>query len=411
MAMLVWHRRAGKDLFCLQFLAAKAIEKVGNYWFALPEAQQARNAIWEGITADGRRYLDLIPREVVKRLDDHSMKIYFKNGSIISLIGGDRYDKRVGAGLQGAIISEYALHKPSFFDLAIEPMLKETRGFVVFNTTPRGSNHAKDMFEWLNNHDKYFADLKTINDTVDDNGLPIVSEDMLQEERSRGKMEEIIQQEYYCSFSGALVGSYYSDILDQYRQTNYGKFPHDAGYPVHTFWDLGISDSTAIWFVQFINKEIRVIDYYENDGYALGHYVAVLQGKGYLYQTDHIPHDGAHRQMTSGDRALTIEQQLKNLGRRSIKIYPRRNDIYGAIQRTRAILSRVYFNKDTTEAGYEALKQYRRGYDENRQRFKDTPFHDWTSHAADAFSLIAMMEMSGSKISKLKAKKWNGRFF
>jgi phage terminase large subunit len=408
-AIFIWHRRSGKDLFCLQILIAEAIREIGNYWYVFPEAQQVRNSIWEGITADGTRYMDYIPGELIHKIDNQSMKIYLKSpnepteaGSIISFIGGDRYDKRVGAGLKGAVISEYALQKPNLYDLAIEPMVKETNGWVIFNSTPRGKNHCYTMYEWMKGKAQYIASLLTIENT----GVNVD----LAEERERGKPEEIIQQEYYCSFEGAIYGSYYGDILKR-NADSYGKYPYDAGYPVHTLWDLGISDSMAIWFIQFIQKEIRIIDSYENQNYALGHYASVLQGKGYQYAMHHLPHDGNKRQLTAGERAITVQQQLKDLGVYPVKIHEARHDIYGAIQRVRSILPRCRFNAETTADGYEALKQYRRDWDEGRQVFKNTPRHDWTSHYADAFSILPMIESQQNVVrGRVQSKQWNGKF-
>ena len=149
---LEWHRRAGKDLFCLNVQIAYAMLNLGNHWFVLPEAQQVRNAIWEGITSEGVKYLDFIPKEMIHKMDNQQMKIYFKDpkdqtkaGSIISFLGGDRYDKRVGAGLKSVVISEHSLQKPNLYNLAIEPMLKETNGLAMFNFTPRGVNEATKM--------------------------------------------------------------------------------------------------------------------------------------------------------------------------------------------------------------------------------------------------------------------------
>jgi hypothetical protein len=398
-------------------MISKALEVMGNYWFLLPEAQQVRKAIWEGVTKDGERYIDMIPKELITKLDNQSMSIHLKNpydankqGSIISFLGGDRYDKRVGAGLKGAIVSEWALQKPNLYDLALEPMLKETDGWAIFNTTPRGNNHAKEMFDYLEQHDKYYTSFKTIDDTTDNLEKRIVTIEDIEEERKRGKDEAIIQQEYFCSFEGAIFGSYYGDMLKQYKD-HVGSYSYDAGYPVHTLWDLGISDQMAIWFVQFKDRDIHVIDYYENSNYALGHYASVLQGKGYMYAMHHLPHDGNKRHLTMDEKAVTVQDQLKNLGVFPLKIHPARQDIYGAIQRVRTFLSRCYFDKEKTKDGYEALKQYARDFDENRNCYKQTPRHDWTSHAADAFSILPMIESQAVPRRGMKrSKQWSGNF-
>lgn len=411
---LEWARRHGKDLFSLNIMIAEAMLHVGNYWHILPESQQVRNAIWEGVTKDGVKYLDFVPKELIHKIDNQSMKIHFKDpvdptrgGSIISFIGGDRYDKRVGAGLRGAIISEHSLQKPNLYDLAVEPMLKETKGWVIFNYTPRGVNHATKMWDWIATKPEYIASRITIDDT----GL--VTEKDLQEERERGKPEEIIQQEYYCSRQGAIFGSYYGDILNK-NQDKLGVCLYDPAYPVHTLWDLGISDAMAIWFVQFVGNTVHVIDHYENTNYGLGHYANILASKQYSYAMHHLPHDGRKREMTTEEKAVSIESQLHKLGVTPTKIHEPRRDMYGIIQRVRAILPRCYFNKETTSLGYESLKQYQREWDENRQVFKDTPLHNWCSHSADAFSILPVVDDEMSRRTGIRhratAKAWDGRF-
>ena len=410
-AFLVWHRRAGKDIFCLQYMIARALRHPGNYFYILPYQNQIRRALWEGITKDGMKYLSLCPQEVLYKKSEQDMKLILRNpahpaeaGSIISFLGGEDYDRLVGAGIQGAVISEFALQPPGLYNIALEPMLRETNGWVIFNTTPRGENHAKEMYDFLKNNPKYLTSLLTIEDT----GL--INPEDLNEERQRGKPEELIQQEYYCSFEGALQGAYYADMLHRYRD-QVGHYSYQQGYPVHTCWDLGVSDSMAIWFVQFINNDVYLIDYYENSSYGLGHYADVLKSKPYVYAGHHLPHDGSHRQLTMTERALSIEGQLKSLGLYPVDVMPRTQDVYADICSVREILSRCYFNQATTQDGYSALKHYRREFDEDRQCFRQTPFHDWTSHGADAFRMIPyLLQKYVHKTERKEAKKWNGLF-
>jgi len=412
-AILIWHRRAGKDLFCFNYLISRALMEVGNYWFVLPEAQQVRKAIWEGITSSGMRYLDFIPRDSILKRDDQSMTIYLKHpdggldvkgkpnvGSIISFVGGDRYDKRVGAGIKGAVVSEWALQKPNLYDLALEPMLVETNGWVLFNSTPRGENHCFDMFNYMKESDQCLASKLTIEDTG------VVDLDVIEEQRKRGKPEEIIQQEFYCSFEGAIHGSYYGDMLKTYSD-QVMNVPYEQGHGVHTMWDLGVSDSTSIWFIQFVGREVRVIDYYEASGYGLSHYADVLANKGYTYAKHHLPHDGNQRQLTATERALTIKQQLVNLGLENVEIIPRTKDVYQDIQAVRSVLSKCVFDKVKTKPGYESLKQYRREFDEKRNTFKNSPLHDWTSHGADAFRILPKLINTNDRKS-WKPKRYKG---
>ena len=374
-SFILMHRRAGKDVFCLQYLIQEAIDVPGNYWYILPQQNQVRRAIWEGITRDGVKYLSFIPEQVIEKISDMEMKVYLKNGSIISFIGGDRYDSLVGAGIRGAVISEYALQRPNLYDLAIEPMLRETKGWVLFNTTPRGNNHAKEMYEFLTKEMNEGRSAFTCKLTVDDTGGIVTAED-IEEERRRGKPEELIQQEYYCSFAGALQGAYYADMLNN---CPLGDYPYDERYPVHTMWDLGVSDTMAIWFVQFCDGTIRVIDYYENHTYGLGHYANLVLDKKYRYAGHHLPHDGTHRQLTIDEKAQSIQNQLMRLGLENIDIIPRTTDVYADIQAVRGILPLCRFD-NKTKLGYGCLRDYRREFDEKNRCFKETPLHDYTSH-------------------------------
>lgn len=410
-SFMLWHRRAGKDLFALQWVIAKAMERVGNYWYLLPQQNQVRRAIWDGITSAGVKYLSMIPPEIIYKKNDSEMKIILRNpnnmteqGSIISFLGGDNYDALAGAGIAGCVVSELALQKPNLYDLILEPMLKETDGWVMFNTTPRGENHAKEMYDYLKSNPKYFTSKKTIEDTG------VVNPADLQEERERGKPEEIIQQEYYVSFAGAIYGAYYADMLEKFH-SNIGLVPYNNSFLVHTMWDLGVSDSMAIWFVQFIEGNINVIDYYENHSFSLGHYAEYVRNKPYNYAGHHLPHDGTHRQLTPTEKAISIQAQLIQLGLSNVDVTPRTNDVYADIQAVRACLSRCRFDLPHCKDGLMALKQYRREYDENRKCFKNTPLHDWTSHGADAFRLVPIIEKKNKGTTiKTRVKEWNGKF-
>lgn len=406
-AFLLMHRRAGKDVLCLQYMLARAVVEVGNYWYLLPQQNQVRRAIWEGMTSQGLPYLSMIPPALVYKKIDNEMKIILRHplqpqkpGSILSFLGGDRYDALVGAGIKGAVISEYALQRPGLFDLAIEPMLRETKGWVIFNTTPRGANHAKEMYDFLTAQkaagQKVFVCKLTIDDTM------VLSKNDLDEERARGKPEELIQQEYYCSFEGAIYGAYYAAELERY-ENQCGVYPYQDAYPVYTMWDLGVSDAMAIWFVQFVEGAIHVIDYYENSSFGLGHYAQKVMQKPYRYAGHFLPHDGAKRQLTLDEKAQSIQNQLLRAGLEKVEVMQRTNDVYADIQAVRALFSRCFFDREKTKNGYLALKEYRREYDENRRCFKQTPYHDWTSHGADAFRMLPYVERKVCQKNQVKS--------
>ncbi len=182
-------------------------------------------------------------------------------------------------------------------------------------------------------------------------------------------------------------GAYYATEMRDCRQTNrITTVPYDPAVPVTTAWDLGVGDSTAIWFAQFVGAEVRLIDYYECSGVGLDHYVQVLNSKGYLYCDHILPHDVRVRELGTGKSRL---ETLGNLGVRPITIAPQLM-VDDGIQAARSMLATCWFDKDKCSRGVDCLSQYRRDYDEKNQSFRGRPLHDWTSHAADAFRYLAV---------------------
>ncbi len=139
-AVVAWHRRAGKDLTCVNIVAIKALQRVGTYWYVLPYGNQARRIVWNGMTGEGKKFIDYFPRELVERKSEQEMRIHLKNGSVIQLMGSDDPDKMVGANPVGVVFSEYSISDPSAWQL-INPILAENGGWALFNGTPRGENH------------------------------------------------------------------------------------------------------------------------------------------------------------------------------------------------------------------------------------------------------------------------------
>ncbi len=415
-AILIWHRRAGKDVFCFNVIVEKAIEKTGLYWYIFPSAVQARKSFWEAfIEVNGMqiRYPDLIPTEVIAKRSESEMKIELINGSIIRILGADNPDSLRGANPNGVVISEYSQQKPSLWDSIIEPILIRNDGWCIFNSTPLGENHCYDMYNYLKNskNPKHFADLKTIRDTG------IITEEQIKEIREQGRLEELIQQEYYCSFSSAMAGSYYNDILLAIEETNFKEnIVYDGQGLVQTMWDLGISDSMAIWFVIPRQNEVQVLDYYEANGYGLGHYVDIINSKPYHYSQHNLPHDGGHRTLSMTEKSSTVQNQLMQLGLNNVVVWDRTNDVYADIQSVRGILPKCIFDKTKCKLGLDALKNYRKDFSEAKRCYGDRPpLHDWTSHASDAFRILPKIynkiTFQNNFINKKRVVKvWSGQY-
>ena len=283
--IIVWHRRAGKDQTALNALVVKAHERIGTYWYVFPEYKQGREIFWDGMRDDGRRFRDAIPKDLILRSRDDMMLIELKNGSMIKVIGTDNADSIVGPNPAGCIFSEFSLQNPIAWNL-VRPILNANNGWAVFVYTPRGRNHGYDMYMnglkmMKQDPDRWFAQLLTRDDTskilIGDDGKPlidkvtgkivwgpIVTDEMIEEDRATGMSEELIRQEYYCDFNAALEGAYYAKELSLAReQKRIGTFAYDPSKLVHTAWDLGLDDSTAVWFFQLVHGHPHIIDYRE----------------------------------------------------------------------------------------------------------------------------------------------------
>lgn len=384
-AVPVWHRRSGKDEVFLHWSAVASMERVGNYWHMLPEAAQARKAIWDAVNPhSGKRRIDeAFPMRIRSGTNATEMKIQFVNGSIWQLVGSDNFNSLVGSPPVGLVFSEYALANPRAWDY-LRPILAENGGWAAFPSTPRGKNHLHDLFQMAKGNPAWFAEQLTIAHTG------VISEEIIAEERRSGMTEDEIQQEYYVSFAAAIKGAYYGKLMREAEEQGRIKtLPHEPRLPVHTAWDLGIGDSTVIWFAQQHMGEVRLIDYYENFGVGLDHYASVLQQKrekgNWTFGEHILPHDAAVADLSTGKSRI---QTLSSLGING-RVLNREGSIDDGIAAARALLPRCYFDATRCAHGIEALKQYRCEYDEERKIFSNKPLHDWTSHAADAFRYLA----------------------
>jgi phage terminase large subunit len=394
-AFLLWHRRSGKDELSLRWMFEAAKKRPGNYWYLLPVQLQARKAIWHAIDPHkGKRRIDLaFPESERSKTLDNEMLIQFKNRSTVQILGSDNFNALVGSPPVGIVLSEWALSDPQAWSY-LAPALEENKGWAIFNGTPRGPNHAKTLYEYADANPVWFCERLTADQTG------VFTKDQLDKIRleSIGLYGEdhgaaIFEQEYMCSFEAAVFGTYYGgEMAAAERQGRITDVPYDQSVRVTTAWDLGIGDSTAIWFAQICGKEVHVIDYYQASGQALSHYAKVIADKNYRYAEHILPHDVMARELGTGTTRLDV---LEKLGLRSgfhgaIEICPAQQDEEG-INAARMLLPRCWFDAKKCRKGIEALKLYRCEWDESLRTFKRKALHDWTSHASDAFAYLALM--------------------
>jgi hypothetical protein len=283
-AVAVWHRRSGKDDIALHWTACQAVQKPGTYWHLLPQQNQARKAIWDAVDPHtGMRRVDwAFPKELRDSTREQDMLIRLKNGSTWQVVGSDSYNALVGSPPAGIVYSEYMLSDPNAWSF-MRPILLENGGWALFNGTPRGRNHLHALYELGQREEGWFSQLLTIEDTGVLTPAQVAQERReVARERGDEEAENYIRQEFYCSWDAAIPGSYYGRLIaDAEARKRIGAVPWDPRHLVITAWDLGVGDSTAIWFVQRSGREIWVIDYYEMSGEGRPHYAKILQEKAY----------------------------------------------------------------------------------------------------------------------------------
>jgi hypothetical protein len=387
-SILIWHRRAGKDDVALHRAAVSAFERVGNYWHMLPEAAQARKAIWDAVNPHtGRRRIDeAFPKELRSATHNNEMFIRFKNGSTWQVVGSDNFNSLVGAAPVGIVFSEYALANPTSWGI-LRPILLENGGWAMFITTPRGNNHASRMYEAAIEDPNWFAEKLSAYDTSVFTPEQLAQEKLEYIRENPEDGEALFEQEYEVSFAAAIRGSYYGKLMaaaqDEGRITT---VPHVLGHPVWTAWDLGYGDSMVIWMVQQIAGSVRVIDLISGSGQGIPHYVSELNKKPYAYTEHLVPHDAENGEVGTGERRIDV---MRRLGMKNVRVLPRLG-VDDGISAVRNLLPRCMFDKDRTQLGIDALKQYRKSWDDVNKVFRNAPLHDWTSDFADALRYLAI---------------------
>ena len=387
----VWHRRAGKDKSLINLAVKKAYERVGAYYYFFPSYTQGKKILWNGIDKDGFKFLNHIPEQLRARTNQAEMLIELSNGSIFQIVGSDNIDSVVGTNPVGCVFSEYALQDPRGFDF-VRPILRENGGWAMFNFTPRGHNHGYDLYVMAKNNPDWFCEILTVKDTLKPDGTQYITDADIESERRDGMGEELILQEFFCSFEAAIPGAYYGTEMRLARdEGRVCKVDFQPEFTVYTAWDLGVSDSTAIWFYQIIGREIHVIDYYENAGEGLGHYINYLFDKvgiekGYKYGEFNAPHDIKAREKSTGKSLLETawrEHQVR------FNVVPSVG-LESGIETVRRVLKRCWFDETRCERGINCLTSYHKDWDSKGRVWRLSPVHDWASHGADSFRYLAL---------------------
>lgn len=386
-AVIVAHRRCGKTVACINDLIYKALvdgKEDGRYAYLAPYYAQAKSIAFD--------YLMRFSEPVRANHNVSELWVELINGARIRLFGADNADSLRGLYLDGVVLDEFADMKPSLWGAVLRPLLSDRRGWAVFIGTPKGHNQFWEIYNNATKDNSWYV--KTLR--ASQTGL--IPQEELDDAKKMQTQDQYLA-EWECDFESAIIGAYYGKEMRQL--TDQGRIldiDYDPMFPVHTAWDLGYSDDTAIWWFQVVHGEIRLLDYHSSNGQPVAFYAGIIQSrereKGYVYGTHYLPHDA--RAKTLASNKSIIEQLSDKIPLKCLKIVPSLS-LQDGIQATRLALTRAWFDHKC-EDGIECLRQYQREYDEDKKVFRDKPRHDWTSHGADAFRMLSIAWKEEAKL-------------
>ena len=386
-AVVVAHRRCGKTVACINDLIVKALTEGkadGRYAYLAPYYAQAKSIAFD--------YLMRFSEPVRVNHNVSELWVELINGARIRLFGADNADSLRGLYLDGVVLDEFADMKPSIWGAVLRPLLSDRRGWAVFIGTPKGHNQFWDIYSNATKDSGWYV--KTLR--ASQTGL-IPQEEL--DDAKKMQTEDQYLAEWECDFESAIIGAFYGKEMRQLTdQDRILDIEYDPMFPVHTAWDLGYSDDTAIWWFQVVHGEIRCLDYHSSNGQPVAFYTGIIASReaerGYVYGTHYLPHDARAKTLAS-NRSI-IEQLSDKIALKSMKIVPMLS-LQDGIQATRLALTRAWFDHKC-EDGIECLRQYQREYDEDKKVFRDKPRHDWTSHGADAFRMLSIAWKEEAKL-------------
>jgi hypothetical protein len=374
-ACLVVHRRAGKTVASVMDLVDAAIrctKEEGRFSYLAPTYAQAKDASWQYL----KRFTADIPG-IEQRESD--LMVRFPNGARVRLYGSENYDRLRGVYADGLVLDEVGDIDPRAWPEVLRPSLADRNGWAVFIGTPKGRNAFYDIHKTAQSSPDWYSLVLR----ADQSGLlPQHELDDMRRQMSADQYD----QELLCSFDAAIRGSIYrTELQDMETSGRLCSVPYDPAVPVWTAWDLGIGDATSVICAQLVGREVHVIDYHEDTGHPLTHYVDWLNTKPYRYGIDLLPHDAGARELGTGK---TREELLRANGRK-VRVLPRQ-EVDDGIEACKMLLARCWFDLVRTERLRECLAHYHRDYNDKMGVFRSAPVHDWSSHAADAARCLAM---------------------
>ena len=376
---LVAHRRAGKTVAAINDLIRAAVTSkspMPQFAYIAPFRSQAKSVAWD--------YLKHFSATAAASTNESELTVDMINGSKVRLFGADNADAMRGLGFDGIFMDEYGDFKPSVWGNVIRPSLSDRQGWAVFGGTPKGKNQFWDIKQTAARlRDEWFL----LELPASKSGL--LPDGELSAARAQLSKDQY-DQEYECSFEASILGAFYGvEMREAAEQGRICRVDYQPEVPVHTAWDLGYRDDTAIWFYQVIRGEIHIIDFYAVSGANIAELAAVITSKPYKYGKHYLPHDARAKTLAAQGKSI-IEQMAEYLGINNLSIVPDLS-VQDGIQAVRQMLPNTWFDAERCDEGMEALRQYQREYDEDKKAFRQTPRHDWCSHPADAMRMLAIV--------------------
>lgn len=369
--VVVAHRRLGKTVLAINHIIREAMlcEKENpRYAYVAPTYSQAKRVAFDYLIKFTQ------PLSPVANISELRVDFY---GRRISLYGADNPDSLRGIYLDGVVLDEVGDMNPKVWNEVLRPALADRLGWALFIGTPKGANHFKDFRDRAEKEPEWaLLEFKASETKI------IPESELAAAHREMGDSK--YSQEFECSFLASIEGSYFGEAINNLPLERFSQFAKDDLCRTYTAWDLGVGDSTAIWVCQVAGQERRLIDFVENHGQGLDWYVNWIKNNGYATAEHILPHDVEVRELGTGK---SRKESLQDLGL-NITVCPRLA-VDDGIQAVRRMLPNCWFHPKTKQ-GLDALRNYRREYDEKRQVFYDKPLHDWSSHAADAFRYLAV---------------------
>ena len=375
-SVLVCHRRFGKTVCMINHLIKSALmckHKNPRFAYIAPTFKQAKSIAWDYM----KQFTAKIP---ATKFNETELRVDLPNGARITLLGAENSDGLRGIYLDGCVIDEYANIEGKLFAEIIRPALSDRKGYCVFIGTPAGmNNNFYELYQHANGADDWFNYKAKASDTkiVDE-------EELVKAKEVMGEKKYL--QEFECDWIANIEGAIFGDEvakLDDKKQL--ARVPYDPTLPVSTAWDLGVADHSSIIFFQQKGTAIQIIDYHEERGHGLPHYIQLLNEKPYVYKEHYAPHDIEVQEFGNGKTRREIAYQL---GIR-FKVVPKL-PVEEGIHAVTMLLNRCWIDTDHCKSLIDALRHYHRKYIDKNRMFRSKPVHDWSSHACDAMRYLAV---------------------